>query len=128
MIAAVPLLVLVIGAYNFMALTGVGVDWDLFRAILPSGALLPFQFGDLLIVAGVVLLYLEIWKSTRTDSGSILDHLLSMILFVVALVEFLLFERFGTSVFAILLCLTFLDVVAGFTVSISAARRDFGTR
>jgi hypothetical protein len=124
MVAAVPLLILVVGAYNFMALTGAGVDWELFRFVLPSGALLPFRFGDLLVTVGIILLYLEIWKSTRTDKGSIFDHLLSMILFVIVLIEFLLLESFGTSVYATILCLTFVDVVAGFTVSISSARRD----
>jgi hypothetical protein len=124
MVAAVPLLILVVGAYNFMALTGAGVDWQLFSLALPSGALLPVRFGDLLVTAGIILLYLEIWKSTRTDRGSIIDHLLSMVLFVVVLVEFLLFESFGTTVYAIILCLTFVDVIAGFTVSISSARRD----
>ena len=128
MIAAVPLLILVVGAYNFMALTGVGVDWQLLQIGLPSGALLPFRFGDLLVAAGIVLLYLEIWKSTRSDNSSILDHLLSMVLFVIVLIQFLLLERFGTTVYAIILCLTFVDVVGGFTVSISSARRDVDFR
>jgi uncharacterized membrane protein len=33
---------------------------------------------------------------------------------------------FGTSVFLMLTLMCFVDVVAGFTVTISAARRDFG--
>jgi hypothetical protein len=128
MVSAVPLLILVVGAYNFMALTGAGVEWDLLGFYLPSGALLSLQFGDVLVMVGIVLLYLEIWKSTRADQRSIFDHLLSMVLFVVVLVEFLLLERFGTGTYALILILCLVDVTAGFTVSISTARRDVDLR
>ena len=128
MMATVPLLILVVGAYNFMALTGAGVDWQLFQIGLPSGVLLPFRFGDVLVMVGIVLLYLEIWKSTRASNSSIVDHLLSLALFVIALVQFLVLQGFGTAVYAIILCLTFVDVIAGFTVSISSARRDVDFR
>lgn len=128
MLAAVPLLVLVVGAYNFLAITGIETQWELARFAMPSGALLTLEFGDLLIMLGIILLFLEIWKSTRTDNSSIFDHLLSMALFVIVLVEFLLLPAFGTATYAIILCLTFVDVIAGFTVSISSARRDFEVR
>jgi hypothetical protein len=47
-----------------------------------------------------------------------------MVLFVVALLEFLLVPACGTSVFLIITALTLIDVIAGFTVSLSTARRD----
>jgi hypothetical protein len=128
MLAAVPLLVLVVGAYNFMAITGIETQWQLANFVMPSGALLGFHLGDLLVIVGIFLLFLEIWKSTRTDNRSVLDHLLSMGLFVVVLVEFLLFQAFGTTTYVMILCLCFVDVIAGFTVSISSARRDLELR
>jgi hypothetical protein len=128
MLAAVPLLVLVVGAYNFMAITGIDIHWQLASFAMPSGALLTFHLGDLLVMLGIILLYLEIWKSTRIGNSSVLDHLLSMGLFVVVLIEFLLFQRFATTTYAMMLCLTLVDVIAGFTVSISTARRDLNIR
>ncbi|HWL68896.1 MAG TPA: hypothetical protein VNS22_10985 [Geminicoccus sp.] len=121
MVSAVPLLILVVGAYNFMALTGAGVEWDLFRLYLPSGALLALQFGDLLVMIGIVLLYLEIWKSLRIDRP-FFDRALSMGLLAIVLLEFLLFDRFGTGTYALILILCLMDVIAGFTVSASRHR------
>jgi len=55
-----------------------------------------------------------------------MNHGFSLILFVVCLVEFLLFPAFATSVFFLIMVMTLLDVMAGFMVTIAAARRDFG--
>jgi hypothetical protein len=53
-----------------------------------------------------------------------MDHLLSMILFVGMLVEFIMVKEAATSTFFILLALSFVDVIAGFSVSIRTAQRD----
>ena len=47
-----------------------------------------------------------------------------MVLFVVFLVEFLLVKDAATQIFFILMMITFIDVIAGFTVSIKSAGRD----
>jgi len=71
-----------------------------------------------------VLLYFEILKATRYSSGAIIDHALSMVVFVIFLVEFIVVPGAGTATFMILTLMALLDVVAGFTVTISTARRD----
>ena len=47
-----------------------------------------------------------------------------MILFIICLVEFLLFRAFATSAFFLLTTMVLLDVLAGFIVTIVASRRD----
>lgn len=47
-----------------------------------------------------------------------------MVLFIVCLVEFLLLPAFATSTFFLLALMVLLDVLAGFIVTIVAARRD----
>ena len=47
-----------------------------------------------------------------------------MIVFVVILVEFLLLGAASSTVFFILLVMALIDVVAGFTMSITSATRD----
>jgi len=127
MLTAVPLLVVVVALYHAVVLAGLGTLTSvLFDATLVSGATFAFTTADLLLSLGLLLLYAEIFKATRTSSLSIVDHLLSMLLFIVCLVEFLVLPGFGTSVFLLLTLMCFIDVVAGFTVTISAARRDFG--
>lgn len=81
--------------------------------------------GDVLILLGMVFLFVEILKSTSTGAATIFNHAVSMILFIVALVEFLLFKNFATSTFFILCMMCLLDVLAGVVVTIVSARRDF---
>ena len=63
-------------------------------------------------------------KSTRTTNSSIIDHLLSTFVFVAFLVEFLLVKGAAHSVFFILMVITLVDLLAGFSVSIRSAGRD----
>ena len=127
MLAAVPLLAIVIVIANALAFAGgVAMNQVMFTVPLPSGGSLALNVGDGLILLGLVLLYVEMFKATRTQSSTILDHVLSLGVFIVALVEFLILPRFGNGVFLSLVFMCLFDVVAGFTVTISAARRDFG--
>jgi hypothetical protein len=80
--------------------------------------------GDLLLVIGVIMLFFEVLKSTQTARNSIIEHMLSMFLFVIFLVEFLLVGAAASSVFFLLMVMSLIDVVAGFTVSITSASRD----
>lgn len=93
---------------------------------LISGAVLKFSVDHLLISIGVIGLYIEIFKSTRSTTTSIIDHALSMVVFVIFLIEFITVKSTGTASFLILTLMSMFDVVAGFTVSISSARRDIG--
>lgn len=91
---------------------------------LPSGRTIYTTVADVLILAGVVSLWVEVFKATRTSAASIVDHALSLVVFVIYLVEFLIVERVGNTTFLILTVMAFTDVVSGFTVTISTAKRD----
>ncbi|MBF0454196.1 MAG: hypothetical protein HQL72_05180 [Magnetococcales bacterium] len=121
-----PLLLLVVGAYNALAFGSPGsLESALWSVQLGSGATWRFSVDELMVGLGVILLYVEILKSTRTGIGTIMDHMLSLALFVGCLVEFIFIPQVGTSTFFILILITLLDVVAGFTITISTATRDF---
>lgn len=113
--------------YNGLVLTGV-VPHALYEPLalleLPSKTIWSVTLGDGLIFAGIFLLCVEVFKATRSNAASILDHTLSLLVFVAFLVEFLLTPQAGNSVFFTLLLMTMIDVVAGFSVTIVAARRD----
>ena len=126
-LSAVPLLAIPVVLANLMAFLGdEGLDAALFAITLPSQATFTITTGIALILGGLVLMYAEIYKSTRTGQASIVDHVLSMLVFVIALVEFITVQKLGNAVFLTLLVMTLIDVIAGFTVTISSARRDFG--
>ncbi len=82
--------------------------------------------GDVLIIVSIFFLFWEIIKSTSTGTATIINHAISMVLFIVCLVQFLLFPNFATSVFFIITLMCLLDVLAGVVVTIVSARRDFG--
>ncbi len=100
-----------------------GLGFDLY---LISGDSWRLTIGALLLVLSLVLLLIEVIRATDTGSSAIMNHAFSMLLFIVCLVEFIVLQGFGTSVFFLITAMTLFDVVAGFTVGIVAARRDFG--
>ncbi|MGE0845149.1 MAG: hypothetical protein AB7L41_02705 [Flavobacteriaceae bacterium] len=127
MILNFPLLLVPLAVYNLFAFSGGGFDWrgEVFSTTMVSGAAWTMTYGDLIVLLSLALLFLEVVKATRTGAGSVVDHLLSTAVFVGFLVEFLLVANAATSTFFILLVIAFIDVIAGFTVTISSARRDF---
>lgn len=126
MLNAFPLLAIAVLFANIVAFASeAGFSYPFLTTSLPSGGKLDISIGDCVILSGLLLLYFEIFKATRTGASTIIDHALSLLVFVVVLVEFLIVPRFAHSAFLALLLMTLIDVVAGFTVTISGARRDF---
>ena len=125
-IISFPILAIVIAAYLLVAPGGgMLIDGDAYSMTLASGAEMTLRGGDFFIIAGLIALFLEMLKAARPGRASILDHLLSTATFAVALVCFLLVESAGTATFFLLTLMTLIDVIAGFSTSLFAARRDF---
>lgn len=90
-----------------------------------SGSTLSLNWGDLLLLLAVALLLAEVIKSARTGSPAIINHMLSLGLFIVCLIEFLLLPSFASSAFFLITMIVLLDALAGMVVTIISARRDF---
>jgi hypothetical protein len=143
-----PLLVIPVILYNLIALVGGGsvettnAAGQLISSVqAPINGLLNERFlglpmisgvewvltkGDAIVLLAVTFLFLEILKSTSTGTATIINHGISLLLFIICLVQFLLMPNFATSTFFILMSMTLLDVLAGVIVTIVSARRDFG--
>jgi len=138
MFAAFPLLALPVLAYNLLALTVAGgfggsgaperMSAQLFSIRTASHTQWPVSLADLLLAGALVVLFIELLKSTTSRQVAIVNHSLSMILFIVCLVEFLLIPAFATSAFFLLTLMVLLDVLAGFIVTIVASRREIDFR
>ena len=125
MIASIPLLAFVVAAYTALALAApIWLDSVLFVLPLLSGAVLPFRGGDLLLVMGLLLLCVEIYRATSSSSAAILNHVFSLAVFIIALIELLIMPQMASMTFFLILLMTLIDVITGFTVTISSARRD----
>jgi hypothetical protein len=122
-----PLLLIPFAIYNMVAfLFGTGFNDTLFTIPMMSKATLSVTTSDLLLILSIFLLFIEIVKATRVGTRSIVDHVLSFILFIVMAGEFMIVPRAATSTFLLLLVIAFVDVIGGFSVSIRTAQRDIG--
>ncbi len=131
MLAGIPLLIVPFILYNLGLAGSFGQDagsdiWatEILSLTMMSGGIFSLTAGDLLIVVALLLLFVEIVKSTRTTNASIVDHLLSTFVFVAFLVEFLLVTTAAHSDFFTLMVIALVDVLAGFSVSLRSAGRD----
>jgi hypothetical protein len=122
-----PLFAVVLGGYFALHMIGFfpgNLNVIIFHFQLPSGAVWKPTYGDLLIIVGIITLFIELFKSTRTATTSIIDHILSTFVLVGYLVIWMIYPWAGNSYVLILTMMSFLDVIAGFTITISTARRD----
>lgn len=102
------------------------LDSTIFSVSMISGGTWDFTWGDLIILVTLIILFVEIVKATYTSASGLIDHGLSMLVFVAVLVEFIIVPQAATSVFFIMLVALLIDVVAGAIISIRVARRDIG--
>ena len=123
----VPLLILPLA---FFAVFGTGVGWtkaEAFTWEMFSGARWSASHGDLFVLVSLLVLFLEMVKSVNTTAREIINHGLSLMVAVVCLLLFVIVPSFTNSAFLQLTVIAFIDVVAGFVITIVAARRDIGT-
>jgi hypothetical protein len=121
-----PLLLIPFAIYNIIAFLMPGVTFSdaLFTVTMLSHAQMTISTGDVLTIFAILILYVEILKATRIGSRSIVDHLLSLILFIGMAAEFMTVRQAATSAFLLLVTLSFVDVIGGFSISIRSAQRD----
>lgn len=130
-----PLMIIPIIIYNVIAWGGATFSSaDAVRASMnepftsvqmASGAEWIITPGHALIALSLVMLFFELLKSTGIGRAAVMNHAFSMVLFIICLVEFLMFNAFATSVFFLIMLMALMDVMAGFMVTIASARRDF---
>ncbi len=130
-----PLMIIPIFIYNVIAWGGATFATadavrermnETFKTVhMASGAEWVITPGDGLIALSLCMLFFELLKSTGIGRAAIMNHAFSMVLFIICLVEFLMFGAFATSVFFLIMLMALMDVMAGFMVTIASARRDF---
>jgi hypothetical protein len=127
-LAALPLTIIPFILYNLLMIMGVDLSTSLVGdgITMMSGGVWKLTWGDVLLLIGIVVLFIEIVKATYTGTASMIDHGLSMVVFIAFLVEFLMVSRAASSVFFLLMMTALIDVIAGFTIGIRVAKRDIG--
>jgi len=131
-VSAIPILILPVAAYNLLVLTLGGGFWSvlaasrltapLFTLHTSAGGAWPVSTGDLLLCVAVFALFLDLVRASASRGWAIVNHALSMALFVVCLVEMLLLPALASSAFFLITLMVLLDVLAGFIVNFAGAR------
>lgn len=80
--------------------------------------------GDAFIMLSLALLFVEILRSTKSGTASVMNHALSVMVFIVAILMFITVRGYGNSVFFVYTMMTLLDFMAGFIITTVTSRRD----
>src|SRR5262245_32510871 len=120
-----PLLLIPLAVYNIIVwlMPTVALSEAVVKLPRMSGAEWPITLGDMLLAFAAVMLLLEIVKGARPGAKYLTDHLLSLIVFGAAAAEFLLWPKFGTSIFFLLTLFALVDFLSG----VSLRRRRYAT-
>jgi hypothetical protein len=131
---SLPMLLFAVLLYNILAFAGGlftsaahGMDGLMASAIgirMISGDVWTIRLGDGLVFLSLVLLFADVVRATRSTSVEVMNHALSTLVFAAALVEFIVLRHFSTSSFFLIVAMCLFDVIAGFTISIIAAKRE----
>jgi hypothetical protein len=129
---AFPMILIVVILYNLAFFGGglaghhdmQGLLDQSFAIAMFSGDVWRVTVSDIFELLALLMLFIEIVKAARHDSREILNHAFAMLTFCLALVEFIVVKGFSTSAFFLITAMCLFDVVAGYSISIVAARRD----
>ena len=110
-----PLVLIPLAIYNIIVflMPGVSLAEPIVKLTLMSGAEWPLTLSDMLLALGIVVLLLEVIKGARPGAKYLTDHLLSLIVCGGAIAEFLLWPRFGNSIYFLLTLLALADFLSG---------------
>ncbi len=126
MFRLIPFMVVAVAVYAVaVAIIGMPVETPLIGFGLPSGAQVNLTLSDAIILVGAACLFIELMTATSPRATSLINHGLSLGVFILCGLAFLLIARFGTGTFLLLTFLTLIDVIAGYSIGIITARRDF---
>jgi hypothetical protein len=80
--------------------------------------------GDVMVVIGLVALFVEILSAASLANRTIGNHLVSILVLIIYVIEFVVIERAANSTFFILTVIALIDVLAGIVITIRLAQRD----
>lgn len=120
----VSLILYTVFSFALGSATAPWYDVEAFVVPLMSGDAWRISAGHIFLVFSMGLLFVELVRSTRTNINSLMNHALSVVLFIGALLLFLMVQGYGNSTFFIYTTMTLIDFMAGFIITSITSRRD----
>ena len=125
----IPLMGVLLALYNIMSRkignsSSFSWDNDYLSMSLTNGAEVTLSYSEGFIALGLVVLFVEVVKSTSVSNYGIIEQILSVLVFVIFLIQFLNHELAASPTFFLLTIMSLIDVLAGFVIMTKVARRD----
>jgi len=128
MLRLFPLLSVPVILYNVVALGGgvfsraaedvvAGLARTLTSVPMASGTVWVVSSGDVILLIALLMVFLELLKAARNTREDALSHILSLGLFVLCLIEFLLIPAFASTLFFAITMMTLMNVLAGYMMT-----------
>jgi len=128
MLRLFPLLSVPVILYNVVAFGGgafsraaedvlAGLSRTLAALPMASGTVWVVSSGDVILLIALLMVFLELLKSAKSSHQNALAHILSLSLFIICLVEFLLIPAFASMLFFTITMMTLMKVLAGYMMN-----------
>jgi len=128
MLKLFPLLSIPVVLYNVVALGGgvfsraaedvvAGLSRPLTTVPMASGTVWVVSSGDVILLIALLMVFLELLKAAKYGRENALSHILSLGLFILCLVEFLLIPAFASTLFFAITMMTLMNVLAGYMMT-----------
>ena len=127
----IPLMGIVLLIYNLVALAFKDSETSIWEKQFTSISVSPenvviITYGTAFIIFALMLLFIELVKSTTSSNSAMVEQLFSTLAFVGFLLQFLLTPYAAEATFFLLMVISLVEVLAGFVIMIKVARRDIG--
>jgi hypothetical protein len=128
MLRLFPLLSIPVILYNVVALGGgvfsraaeevvAGLSRTLTTVPMASGTVWVVSSGDVILLIALFMVFLELLKAAKYGRENALSHILSLGLFILCLIEFLLIPAFASTLFFTITMMTLMNVLAGYMMT-----------
>jgi uncharacterized membrane protein HdeD (DUF308 family) len=126
MLRNIPFTIVPLVVFNLVILFSEPTVWDnvIFTLPLFSGVDWPLRVGDLMVIVGLLALMGEVFRATSMARNAVTNHLLSIIVLIVYVIEFVVLGDAANSTFFILTIIALIDVLTGVVVTLRLATRD----
>jgi hypothetical protein len=122
-VLSVPALIYALFAFPSGVTMTEGLSREAFSITMPSEMPWVFTWGGVFLLFSIITLFIEVMKSARATASAMIDNGLSIALFIVCFLLFLLVPGFATTEFFLILMMVVLDFVAGFVIMVNTAQR-----
>ncbi|HYZ44256.1 MAG TPA: hypothetical protein VE667_05310 [Xanthobacteraceae bacterium] len=120
MLVGFPLLIIPFAFFNMAVfLLNMSFTETVFSIPLPPDREMPVDLGDLIVAIGILLLWIELVKAVRPGGKSMIEHVISFLLFAGMAAELVFVPEAESPTLLLLAVLGFVDFMAGISARLA---------